>query len=71
MYFLLKFTGFSESGLVSAFSQMPPCSPPPSLFFTLVSSSSSHGVNKLVHKSLRYVRLADDALLVVLAYGST
>lgn len=30
----------------------------------------SYWVDKLVHQSLRHVRLADDALLVVLAYGA-
>lgn len=33
-------------------------------------SSHSYRVNKLVHQSLRHVRFADDALLVVLTYGA-
>lgn len=32
--------------------------------------AASYGVNELVHQSLRHIRFADDALLVVLPYGA-
>lgn len=33
-------------------------------------SAASYGVHELVHQSLRHIRFADDALLVVLPYGA-
>lgn len=38
--------------------------------FSSHDAAASYWVNKLVHQSLRHIRLADDALLVVLTYGA-
>lgn len=41
-----------------------------SAFSPARDAAASYRVNKLVHQSLRHIRLADDALLVVLTYGA-